>query len=212
MRNHDLGLREIELLQRQAQNLAARRVFAREQVERRIHAEFDGDDSVFKVGELGPLAVGVHQIVRELAAIAIGDGSEQPAAVVTGVELNLGDAREIFADDVGVLFRIRAELVKINLLVEVGVFGRALVALRITRVVETGTVGLPRDAAAAGGEVHARNNVTQFLARSYIEEHARSCLPSRSPTARPQHICRQRKARRNPPRAILWRWQHWDRR
>jgi hypothetical protein len=46
--------------------------------------------------------------VRELSAIAVADGGEQPASVVAGVEPNLGDAREILPGDVGVLFRVSA--------------------------------------------------------------------------------------------------------
>src|ERR1700733_4119792 len=112
--------------------------------------------------ELRPLAGGAHQIVSELAAIAIGNRNQQPAAVVAGVQQNLGDARKILSDDVGVFFGVGAESVKVDLLVEVGVFGRTFVSLRITRVVEAGAVGLPGDAAATSGEVDSRDHVRQF--------------------------------------------------
>src|SRR5208283_2226935 len=50
------------------------------------------------------------------------------------------------------------------------IFGGTLVALRIARVIEAGTVGLPGDAAPGGGEVHARHNVGEFLARGQFED------------------------------------------
>src|SRR5579859_4814415 len=106
----------------------------------------------------------------ELAAVAVGDRGEQPAAVVAGVQLNLGNAGKLLTDHVGVLAGVAAELVKIDLLVEIGVLRRALVALRIARVVEARTVGLPRDAAAAGGEVDARHDIGKLLAGSDIED------------------------------------------
>ena len=90
------------------------------------------------------------RIVRELRSTA---------EYVASFELGLCDARKIFADDVGVLFGIGTQLMEINLLVEVGVFRCALVALGIARVIKARAVGLPSDAAAAGGEIHARHDV-----------------------------------------------------
>ncbi len=168
------------MVERQAQNLAAGRVFARKQEERALaaaalasEAEFRRDDVVFEMRDLRPVAVEVHHVMRELAAIAVADGGEQPASVVAGIKLDLGDAGEIFADDVGIFFCVGAELVKVDLLVEVRVLGRTLVALGIARVVEAGAVGLPRDAASGGGEVHARHHVGKFLAGLDFK-HARS--------------------------------------
>jgi len=59
--------------------------------------------------------------------------------------------------------------VKVNLLEEVGVFGRTLVALRITRVVEAGAVGLPGDAAAGSGEIDAGNDVAELFTGGYFK-------------------------------------------
>ncbi len=108
-----------------------------------------------------------------LAAIAVLDGGEQPASVIAGVQLNLGDARKLFANNVGVLLGIGAELVKINLLIKVGIVLGTLVALRIARVIKAGAVGLPRDAAAGGGEVHPRHHVGKFFPGRHLEHVSR---------------------------------------
>ena len=113
---------------------------------------------------------GIHQVVSELASVSVGHGSDQPAAVVAGVELNLGNAGKILADDIAILFCIRAKFVKVHLLEEVGVFRWTLVALRIARVVETRAVSVPVDASARGGEVDARYSVGQLLAGGGLED------------------------------------------
>lgn len=92
--------------------------------------------------------------MSELAAIAIRHSGYQPAAIVAGVQFNFSDAREILADDVGVLLGVGTQLVEINLLIEVGVLRRTLIALRIARVVKAGAVGLPGKAAAGSRKVY----------------------------------------------------------
>ncbi len=71
--NHNFGLAEIEMGNRQPQDLAAGRMLAREQVERWVSAELDRDNAVSEARQLGPVAIGIHEVVRELAAIAIAD-------------------------------------------------------------------------------------------------------------------------------------------
>jgi hypothetical protein len=88
---------------------------------------------------------------------------------VGGAKLDFRNARKLLANHIGVLPRIGAEFVKINLLVEVGVFGRTLSPLRIPRVIEAGTVSFPVDAAARSGEIDARHNVCQFPAGGNFE-------------------------------------------
>src|SRR5208337_1904504 len=116
------------------------------------------------MGDLGPLAGGIHDIVRVLAAISVGHRGKQPASVVAAAQQNLGDAGELFANDVGVLFRVSAKLVKVNLLVKVGVFGGPFISLWKARVVEAGIVGFPGEAAAGSGKVHSGDDVREFLA------------------------------------------------
>ena len=41
--------------------------------------------------------------MREIAAIAVRDGSENVFSIVGRFELDLGDARKVFADRIGVL-------------------------------------------------------------------------------------------------------------
>ncbi len=205
LRNHNFGLAEIEMGQRQPQDLAAGRVLAREQVERGISAELDRDNAVFEARELSPVAVGIHEVVGELAAIAVADGGEQPAAVVAGMKLSFCDARKIFPEDVGVLRGIAAQLVKVNLLKEVGVFGGTLIALRIAGVIKAGAVGLPGDAAAGGGEVDAGNDVAKLLAGSDFKHMCsgvfRAVLGERGRNV----FTAERRHDRNPRRAIPWR-------
>jgi hypothetical protein len=108
LRNHDFGLVEIEAGNRQPQDLSAGRVLAREQVERWISAELDRGNAVFEMRELRPVALGIHEVVGELAAITIAHGGEQPAAVIAGVKLDFRDAWKVFPEDVGVLRGIGA--------------------------------------------------------------------------------------------------------
>ena len=109
------------MCQRKAQDLPSWRVFAGEQIKRRIWSRFDGHDSVCKMCDLGPVSGCVHHIVRELATIAVGHGGNQPMAIIAGVQLNLGNPRKVLTGNVDVLPGIGAEAVKINLLVEIGV-------------------------------------------------------------------------------------------
>jgi hypothetical protein len=108
LRHNDPGPRELESIERQAKNLAAWRIFAGKQVEGLIGAELHRDDSIFEMGELRPVAVRVHQVVRKLAAIAVRDRGEEPAPVITCVQENLRNAGEVFADDIGVLLGVGA--------------------------------------------------------------------------------------------------------
>jgi hypothetical protein len=171
----DLGVNELEVRKRQAQDLPSGRILAREQVESLIR-DFGRDDGVLEVGDLGPASGRVHQIVGELAAVAIGDRCDQPPPVVARSQAGFGDPRKISANDVAVPLGIRAQLVKIDLLVEVRVLRRALVALWIAGVIEAGAVGLPIEAAASGGEVDSRHNVREFLACGYLENMGRAVL------------------------------------
>ena len=155
---------------RQTQNLATWTVLVGEQVEAVIRSHLDGDDFVFKSRDLGPVSGRVHQVVSKLAAVSVGYGCDQPAAVVAGAQMNFSDTREIFPDDVGILVRVRAELVIVNLLIEIGVFRWPLVALWIARVIKTGVIGFPVEAASGSREVDPRHAVWKFLPGGDFED------------------------------------------
>ena len=89
--------------------------------------------------------------MSELAAIAVGDRNQQISAIVGRAQLNFRDARKILADDVSVGTRGRTELVKVDLLVEIGVLNRTLIALRVAGVVEAGRIFVPGQVAARVG-------------------------------------------------------------
>ena len=166
----DLRFCEVGLGERQAKDLAAWRVFVGEEIEAVVGCDLDGGDLVFEVRDLGPVAGLIHEIVSELAAVSVGYGCDEPFSVIAGLQLNFGDAGEVFSEDVGVLVGVGAETVKINLLVEVEICLRAFGALRVAGVEEAGGVGLPGDAAAGGGEVDAGNTVGKFFAGGGFED------------------------------------------
>jgi len=59
--------------------------------------------------------------MREIAAIAVRDGSENVFSIVGRFELDLGDAGEVFADRINVLGIGRPDFMKINLLIKIQV-------------------------------------------------------------------------------------------
>ena len=70
----------------------------------------------------------------ELAAVAVLHGEQYPAGGIVGLELDLGDARQVLADLVAIGVRWSAEGVEVDLLVEIHVRGRPFLAARIARV------------------------------------------------------------------------------
>jgi hypothetical protein len=56
-----------------------------------------GDHLVREFADLQPLPARPQQVVRELAAVAVRDAREHVFPVVAGLELDLGDAREVLA-------------------------------------------------------------------------------------------------------------------
>src|SRR5437867_10699304 len=97
--------------------------------------------------------------MSELAAIAVSDRDQQISAIVGRAQFDFRDARKIFADDVSIGIRGRAELVKINLLVKVGVLSRTLITLRIAGVVEPGRIFVPSHVAARRWELDTRHDI-----------------------------------------------------
>ena len=88
---------------KKTQDLSARRVLAREQVKGGVRSWFDGDDSVCEMRHLGPVPGWVHDVVRELAAVAIGYRGDQPLTIVAALQLDFRNAGKLLADDVRVL-------------------------------------------------------------------------------------------------------------
>jgi hypothetical protein len=84
--------------------------------------------------------------------------------------MNFSDTREILADDVGVLAGVGAEFMKVNLLIEIGVFRWPLVALWIARVIKAGAIGFPVEAASGSCEVDARHAIWKFLPGGDFED------------------------------------------
>ena len=104
------------MIQRQAENGAARRTVFGDEVDSLVLTEDSLRDAVGKLGEVRPLAVGGQKEMFELAAIPIGNGGENEASVGGGVKLNFRDAWEILPEDVGVLCDGSSEFVKVDLL------------------------------------------------------------------------------------------------
>lgn len=110
-------------------------------------------DSVGKLRELCPLAVGGQKEMFKLAPISVGDGGEEVVSVAGGAELNFGDAREILPKNVGVLTDGSPELVKIDLLEEIEIRGGALAQARVVCVIEARGIRIPSEAAAGGASI-----------------------------------------------------------
>ena len=101
--------------------------------------------------------------MSELAAVSVGHGGQEILSVFRSPKLYFGDSREILADRIRVLAGGCAQLVKIDLLIEIHVFFGPLVAARIPRVVEARTVRVPRHAAARRSPIHAKHHVAKLL-------------------------------------------------
>ena len=105
-------------VQGRAQQLAARRLIAREHVDAVIAYDYRLD-TVGELRDLRPLAIRTAQEMFVLGAIAILHRCQNVLAVLAGAQHGLSNAREILANGVGILGGLGAQLVKVNLLVEV---------------------------------------------------------------------------------------------
>ena len=112
----------------------------------------------------------------EVPAIAVGHCRQVPLAVFAGFQGDLRNAREILAERVLILRDRRAQPVKPHLLVEIGVGGRAFPFMRIARIEDARPGRRPCRAAAAGGELHARDFIGQHPAGINLEEVQRALL------------------------------------
>src|SRR5438874_11926356 len=103
--------------------------------------------------------------MREIATVAVGYGRENVFAVARGFEHDLCDARKIFTYRIGIVGIVRAQLVKVNLLIKVQVGFGSLALPRETRVINAGPVRVPGCAAAGGGILDVRNRVREPFGR-----------------------------------------------
>src|ERR1700730_19119152 len=113
-----------------------------------VVAERDLLDAVVEARNLGPRAIRGSQVIGDIAAVAVANLGEKEPPVAAALQRDFGDSRQVLAEDVAIATHRRTDLVKIDLLIEVAVFGGALVSLRVARVIKTATVGSPLDAAA----------------------------------------------------------------
>ena len=120
--------------------------------------------------DLFPLPIFAADKVLDLAAVAVENSGENRMSVGGSGQSCLCDAWEVFADLVTIFAQRRSELVEPDLLIKIHVRPRPLAFVRIARVVETGSVGVPGDAAAGGAAVDARNHIAGFFAASDVED------------------------------------------
>src|SRR3977135_2464011 len=102
------------------------------------------------------------------SSVAVAHLGKQEPAVAAAVQRDFGDTRQFLAEDVAIAARRRAEHVKIDLLVEMAIFGWALVSLRGARGIKPAAVGGPLDAAAGGRIIHADDDILHPLSVSGV--------------------------------------------
>src|SRR5262245_50712578 len=107
-------------------------------------------------------AVGTAQPPADLAAVAVAHQHQHPATIVRGLELDLRDLRQPRTEQTRVSRSRRSEAVEPRLLIEVAILLGPLAGCGIARVPQAGSVGRPRDAAAGGAFVDARQAFTQL--------------------------------------------------
>ena len=106
----------------------------------------------------------------EVAAIAVRHGGEEIFAVARRLKSDLGDSRKVFADRIRIVGVRRAELVEINLLIKIQISIGPLAFPGKTRVINAGTIGIPRRAATCGWVLNMRDSIRQRLAcRGFVE-------------------------------------------
>src|SRR5207244_8764669 len=94
-------------------------------------------------------------------------GQHVPAIFGTG-QLNLGNAREVLSERIGILLGLHTEPVQVDLLVKIQIGVRALAASRIARVVESRVIRVPGDGAAGSAAVDAWNELFERLTRGNL--------------------------------------------
>src|SRR5256885_15428693 len=151
-----------------------RSFITRKQVKSAIPAQSGVFDSIFKPSELPPFAGGLAQIMSEISAIPIGDRPKNPGAVLTFLEHDFGDAREVFAKLQFIFRDWRAELVKPGLLIKIDIRFGLFALMRVASVKNPRGILSPRCAPAAGRILDARDSVLQFFASIHPEEMQRA--------------------------------------
>ena len=176
-RDHVLALRherrralEVERSRSESPDLAARRTGSLgDQVQGAVRPEARIRHAVLETGHLHEATVLAAHVVRELAAVALLHGHQQCTGLVEIVEPDLGDLRQAVPEDLHIVLLVLAEAVEPDRLVEVLLIGRP-VRTRIARVPESLAVRRPRDVAAGGRVLHARDRLADLLACCHVED------------------------------------------
>jgi hypothetical protein len=158
-RDYGESVGERGLIQRHAENGAARRFVFGDKVEGLVLTKDGLRNAVGKPGELRALAIGREKEVFELPAVSIRDGGQDVVSVGGSAKLDFSDAGEILAQNIGVSGDGSTESVKVDLLKKSEIRGGALARTGIARVIETGGVSVPRKTAASRAAIDSWNNV-----------------------------------------------------
>ena len=165
-RRHDRRrARELRFIERHPENFAARRIRARKQIERVIASDPRLLDLIAELRQLLPGSIRPEQVMRDIAAIAILDLGDDCFPVARSLQRDLGDPRKVFAGRISVARIRRPEFMKINLLIEIQIAIGPLALSRITRVVNSRAIRVPRRAAGGRRILHVRDRVRQRFPR-----------------------------------------------
>ena len=163
---NDLGrILQFRHVERQPQNLAARRVHARNQVERIVATEAGDFNLIAELRDLLPRPIWPEQVMREVSAITICYRRENVFAIARSFESDLRNSGELFANRISVLGVGRAEFVEINLLIKIKISVRPLAFPGKARVINSSSIAVPGGAASCRWILNMRNRVRQRLAR-----------------------------------------------
>ena len=92
-----VAARQVEVVGRQAQHLAARGISAGHGEQVAIRTERGLHQTVLEPGDLVPSPLGRSHEEGELAAVAVLDGGQQSSGRRIGLEPELGDPRQVLA-------------------------------------------------------------------------------------------------------------------
>ena len=176
-RDHVFALRherrralEVERSGSESPDLAARRTGGLgDEVQGAVRPEARIGHAVLEAGHLHEATVLAAHVVRELAAVALLHGHQQRTGLVGIVEPDLGDLRQAIPEDLHVVLLVLAQAMEPDRLVEVLLIGRP-VRTRIARVPESLAIRRPRDVAAGGRVLHARDRLADLPAGCHVED------------------------------------------
>src|SRR5205085_3661318 len=97
---------------------------------------------VREIRQLRPMTTSQNEMFK-LSAIAIFNFAQNDAAIFGGLQMDFGNFWKLFTESISILIERRADFMKINLLIEMDVFGGPFGVLRIPRIVESGCIAIP---------------------------------------------------------------------